>query len=103
MADQATKRPMEESPKVVPARPRIHATLRQNEEGSLAAPPPEGRSPLLAISFDGDRGTDDVLELVEPLDVATSALREESRETDQLCLSIVAKCSASIKFILPSY
>jgi hypothetical protein len=33
-------------------------------------------------------GANDVLTLVEQLDVATSALREESREADWLCLSI---------------
>jgi hypothetical protein len=33
---------------------------------------------------------DDVLTLVERLDVATSALREESREADRLCLSVAA-------------
>ena len=33
-------------------------------------------------------GADDVLMLVEQLDVATSALREESREVDRLRLSI---------------
>jgi hypothetical protein len=35
-------------------------------------------------------GVDDVLELVEQLDVATFALREESRETDWLHLSVAA-------------
>ena len=33
-------------------------------------------------------GADDVLTLVEQLDVATSILREESQEADQLRLSI---------------
>ena len=54
------------------------------------APPPEGRSPLLAISDDDNGEADDVLMLVEQLDVATSALCEESREADWLCLSITA-------------
>ena len=54
------------------------------------APPPEGRSPLLAISDDDNGEADDVLMLVEQLDVATSALREESREADQLRLSVAA-------------
>ena len=53
-------------------------------------PPPESRSPLPAISDDDDGGVDDVLTLVEQLDVATSALREESREADRLCLSVAA-------------
>jgi hypothetical protein len=35
-------------------------------------------------------GGDDVLMLVEQLDVATSTLREESREADRLHLSIAA-------------
>jgi hypothetical protein len=35
-------------------------------------------------------GADDVLELVEQLDVATFALREESWEVDRLRLSIAA-------------
>ena len=33
-------------------------------------------------------GVDDVLTLVEQLDVATSALHEESREADRLRLSV---------------
>ena len=84
MVDQATKRPMEESLEVVPAHPRFHAMLRQDREGSLAAPPLESRSPLLAISNDGDEGegVDDVLMLVEQLDMATSTLSEESQEVD---------------------
>ena len=52
------------------------------------APPPEGRSPLLAISDDDNGEADDVLMLVEQLDVATSTLHEESREADRLCLSV---------------
>ena len=35
-------------------------------------------------------GADDVLTLVEQLDVATFALREESREADRLRLSVAA-------------
>ena len=35
-------------------------------------------------------GADDVLMLVEQLDVATSALHEECREADWLCLSVAA-------------
>jgi hypothetical protein len=35
-------------------------------------------------------GVDDVLTLVEQLDVATFALREESREADRLRLSVAA-------------
>ena len=35
-------------------------------------------------------GADDVLTLVEQLDVATSALHEESREVDWLRLSVAA-------------
>jgi hypothetical protein len=35
-------------------------------------------------------GADDVHMLVEQLDVASSALCEESRETDQPCLSVAA-------------
>ena len=42
----------------------------------------------MAISFDDDGRADDVLELVEQLDVATSALHEESREADWLLLSV---------------
>jgi len=89
MVDWAMKRPMEESPEVVPAHPRIHAMLRSDGKGSSAAPPPESRSPLLAISDDDDGG-DDVLTLVEQLDMATSVLGEESQEADRLCLSIAA-------------
>ena len=51
--------------------------------------PLKSQSPLLAISDDDDRGgADDVLMLVEKLDVATSALYEESQEADWLRLSI---------------
>jgi hypothetical protein len=35
-------------------------------------------------------GADDVLTLVEQLDVATSTLREESREANRLRLSVAA-------------
>jgi hypothetical protein len=41
MVDRATKRPMEESPEVVPTYPRIRAMLRWDREGSSAVPPPE--------------------------------------------------------------
>ena len=79
MADRAMKLPMEESPEVVPAHPHFCVMLRQDEEGSLVAPPLESQSPLLAISDDDeDRRVNDVLMLVEQLDMATSALREES-------------------------
>ena len=56
-------------------------------------PPLESQSSLTAISSDDDgEGTDDVLTLVEQLDVATSALHEESQEANRLRLSIaVAK------------
>ena len=81
---------MEESSEVVLARPRICAILRQDGEGRSVAPPLESRSPLPAISSNDDGGADDVLELVEQLDVATSALHEESREVDWLRLSVAA-------------
>ena len=90
MADRATKHPMEESLEVVPARPCFRAMLRWDGEGSLAPPPPESRSPLPAISKDDDGEADDVPTLVEQLDVATSALREESQEADWLYLSVAA-------------
>ena len=56
----------------------------------MAVPPPESQSPLPAISNDGDEGegVDDVLTLVEQIDMATSALHEESQEADRLCLSV---------------
>jgi hypothetical protein len=56
--------------------------LQRDVEGSSVAPPPESQSSLLAISSSDDREADDALELVEQLDVPTSALREESREAD---------------------
>jgi hypothetical protein len=56
MADQATKRPMEESLEVVPTHPRFCAMLRWDREGSSAAPPPESQSRLLAISDDNNGG-----------------------------------------------
>jgi hypothetical protein len=62
--------------------------LRLDGEDSSAAPPPESRSLLPTISSDDDGRTDDVLELVEQLDMATSTLHEESREADRLCLSV---------------
>ena len=52
MADRAKKRPMEESPEVVPAHPHFRAILRWDGEGSSATSPLESRSPLLAISDD---------------------------------------------------
>ena len=57
MADQAIKRLVEESPEVVPTRPRIRAMLRWDGEGSSAAPPPESRSPLSSISCGDDGAT----------------------------------------------
>ena len=65
MVDRATKHPMEESSKVVPARPSFCAMLRRDGEGSSVASLLESRSPLLAIFDDNDRGADDVLTLVE--------------------------------------
>jgi hypothetical protein len=56
MADRVMKHPIEESPKVVLARPRFRAMLRRDGEDSSAAPPSESRSPLLAISDDDDGG-----------------------------------------------
>ena len=56
MADQATKRLMEESSEVVPTHPRFRAMLRRDGEGSSAAPPPESQSSLLAISDEDDGG-----------------------------------------------
>ena len=46
--------------------------------------------PRFRLSPTTTGGVDDVLTLVEQLDVATSALHEESREADQLCLSVAA-------------
>ena len=51
---------------------------------------PKSQSLLPTISDDDDGGADDVLMLVEQLDVATSALHEESREADRLRLSVAA-------------
>ena len=90
MTDRAMKHPMEESPEVVPARPHFRAMLQWDGEGSSAAPPSKSQSPLLAISDDDDGEVDDVLTLEEQLDIATSSLREESQEADQLCLFIAA-------------
>ena len=56
---------MEESPEVVPARPRFRAMLRRGGEGSSVALPSESQSSLLAIFDEDDRGVDDVLTLVE--------------------------------------
>jgi hypothetical protein len=56
MVDQAMKRPMEESPKVVPARPRFRVMLRRDGEGSSVASPLESRSSLSAISDDDNGG-----------------------------------------------
>jgi hypothetical protein len=66
--------------------------LQRDVEGSSVAPPPESRSSLLAISSSDDREADDALELVEQLDMPTSALREESRAKRE---TVVAELAAT--------
>jgi hypothetical protein len=41
MANRAMKRPMEDSPEVVPAATRFHVMLRWDREGTSVAMPPE--------------------------------------------------------------
>ena len=56
MVDRAMNCPMEESPEVILARPRICVMLRSDREGSSMASPPESQSLLLAISSNDDGG-----------------------------------------------
>jgi hypothetical protein len=78
---------MEELLEVVPGHPCILAMLtgRGGKLGGAATEEPILASGYLLLRR---RGANDVLKLVEQLDVATSTLREESREADRLCLSI---------------